>query len=664
MLDLIYCVCRTSWLFYYLFAGVCCGCVPIVCLFQFGVVGKMLRRQLRRVLLKRFGLQFIEDRVGVFDIPGLEIDTEVDGLMVVRGVTLRLSAMSLVVHGVEVGLKMVVGEGEEEEVVEIWIACEEVVVRLGRGVEIGDCFVSVKGGEGELSFKDAEDGSARKGGDEKGENEVWEVDSKMLRAVKGNGVERENGIGNINGNRSEDRAVKSDVIDGHAPMNTDVKEGIKIIKTIIPDDTEAANEQYNKTIQMIRSTNSIEICRREVQHRVQSTAERNSRETVNENNNNNIRAAICSRLHRQPSITHPPSRSIKVTTLQTLAPSHIRTILHRLPMLLRLLLHPLAHFHPVKISSLTATGSGKWIQEILSAKLFKNTTIYTPPSSPTSPIFSSASFAHHRPSNPNPDPSIADDESSMPKIQQQINEWLLPANFVLQLGAITGLAQVPFLSTYDIRCSLSATNILAFRTLPSTAELKQVVRLGGADATFTIPSFLLPHHEHILPAPAVSCKSKGRGEGKGDGEINEATEEKGDDVSKEDECAVRIAAHAQLPIVMDQELLDWVASVVKASKVVEVEREKRWMDEEIHRFRDLVGVVKGGVKDAHKGMKKTIVSATVNDKWIAKMVGKVTKKLEEAKGDIGYAGDIKVPLGPYRLGEEARERGEGDKILP
>ncbi|TGO51290.1 hypothetical protein BCON_0164g00030 [Botryotinia convoluta] len=624
----------------------------------------MLRRQLRRVLLlKRFGLQFIEDRIGVFDIPGLEIDTEVDGLMVVRGMTLRLSAMSLVVHGVEMGLKMVVGEGEEEEEIEIGIACEEVVVRLGRGIEVGDCFVSVKGGEGELSFKDAEDGTARKGDDEKGEKEVWEVDSKMLRAVKGNEVEFENGIGNINVNQNEDKTVKLDMIDGHAPIDTDVKEGIKIIRTITPDDTEAANEQYNKTIQMIRSTNSIEICRQEVQHLVQSKTKRNLHstaihETVNENSNNDIRAAICSQLHRQPSITHPPSRSIKVTTLQTLAPPHIRSILHRLPMLLRLLLHPLAHFHPVKISSLTATGSGKWIQEILSAKLFKNTTIYTPPSAPTSPIFSSASFASRRPSDPT---AADDDESAIPKVQQRIIEWLLPANFVLQLGSITGLAQVPFLSTYDIHCSLSTTNILAYRTIPSTIALKQVVRLGGADATFAIPSFLLPHHEHILPARAASLKS--RGEGKGDGEEDEFTEERGD-VSKEDECVVRIAAHAQLPIVMDQELLDWLASVVKASKVVEVEKEKRWMDEEIHGFRDLVGVVKGGVKDAHKGMKKTLASATVNDKWIAKMVGKVTKKLEEAKGDIGYAGDIKVPLGPYRLGEEARERGEGDKILP
>lgn len=66
---------------------------------------------------------------------------------------------------------------------------------------------------------------------------------------------------------------------------------------------------------------------------------------------------------------------------------------------------------------------------------------------------------------------------------------------------------------------------------------------------------------------------------------------------------------------------------------------------------------------ARKAIKKTLVSATVDDKWIAKMVGKVTKKLEEARGDIGYAGDIKVPLGHCRSGEEARER-DGDMIYP
>lgn len=604
-LDLCYCVCSTSWLFYYLFTFACWGAIPVVCLFQFPIAGMVVRKQLRKVLLlKTFGLQFVDDRIGVFDIPGLEIDTDVDGLMVIRGVTVRLSEMSLTVHGVEVGLKLVMEEGNNEKEIEVGIMCEEVVVRLGRGIEVGDCFASVKGGEGELSFKDAQEttGGVKAGGQRAGD-ELLEVNSKMLRAVKGNQLVYENKNMNIQNGHGESEVdvnknttVKNQMTNYHAPKDTDVKEGVETIRTITPDDCKAANEQYRKTVQMIRSTNSIQICRQEVRRLINSGMRKKEwgTDTVNENSDNDIRAAICSQLHRQPSITHPPSRSIKVTTLQTLSPPHIRAFLHRLPMLLRLLLNPIAHFHPVKISSLTATGSGKWIQEILSSKLFKSD-LYTPSSSPTSPTFPTFSTLSRISSNSD-DP---EDENTIPKIQQRINAWLSPANFVLELGSITGLAQVPFLPTYPIHCSLSTTDIMAYRTLPSTIELKQVVRLGGADATVEIPSFLLPHHEHILPAKpsAEEIRKKRREVREADGKVEELVKQRERDILKSDECTVGIGAHVRLPAVMDQELLDWVASVVKASKVVEMEKETRWMDEEIRGFRDLVGVVRGGMKD-------------------------------------------------------------------
>lgn len=110
-LDLIYCVCSTSCLFHYVFSVACWSSIPIISLFQFPIAGKILRKQLRKMLLlKTFGLQFIDDRIGIFDIPGLEIDTDVDGLMVIRGATIRLSNMSLRAHGVEVGLSIVMGE--------------------------------------------------------------------------------------------------------------------------------------------------------------------------------------------------------------------------------------------------------------------------------------------------------------------------------------------------------------------------------------------------------------------------------------------------------------------------------------------------------------------------------------------------------------------------
>lgn len=40
-----------------------------------------------------------------------------------------------------------------------------------------------------------------------------------------------------------------------------------------------------------------------------------------------------------------------------------------------------------------------------------------------------------------------------------------------------------------------------------------------------------------------------------------------------DEAAVKISVHARLPVVLDQDLLGFVAVVVKASKIVELEKE-------------------------------------------------------------------------------------------
>ena len=74
----------------------------------------------------------------------------------------------------------------------------------------------------------------------------------------------------------------------------------------------------------------------------------------------------------KPSVPHPPSRSIKATTLRNLLPRSIRHILHRPPMLLRLLLATLGYFHPVSTPSITVACSGKWVKHILEEKAFEH----------------------------------------------------------------------------------------------------------------------------------------------------------------------------------------------------------------------------------------------------------------------------------------------------
>ena len=42
----------------------------------------------------------------LFTLPALEIDQDVDGLLVIRGITISLSSLTIVAHGIELGMKL------------------------------------------------------------------------------------------------------------------------------------------------------------------------------------------------------------------------------------------------------------------------------------------------------------------------------------------------------------------------------------------------------------------------------------------------------------------------------------------------------------------------------------------------------------------------------
>ena len=165
-----------------------------------------------------------------------------------------------------------------------------------------------------------------------------------------------------------------------------------------------------------------------------------------------------------------------------------------------------------------------------------------------------------------------------------------------------------------------------------------------------------------------------------------------------DQANMHISAHAHLPMVVSQEMLNFTAALVKATKVIESDKDF----EEARVLRDLKRVssnvsdteslsslnsvatdttatpsedksfkaflrkVDTGFKDASQktaaGMRKAgvnTVSAMANDRWIARLVGKVTRKLEKAQGEVGYSGDVPILLAPYRVKHE-----DDAKILP
>ena len=586
-LNLFYSIAATSWLLYWAFFATCCPVIFVTCLFQFDAVARFVRHLLRSLLQQ---LQFVNDKIALFDLPALEIDTDVDGLMVVRGLTISLSSLTIIAHGIEVGIKL-------SDDMELAIQVDQVKIPLFRRIDIGDVYANIKGGEYEMTFGNLGESTQDDDGDP-----IMVTDTPLLKAAA------------LNGDTTSADKIKmiSQMTNGSStPTDSSTQASFKSVTTLSPDSNEA-NERYQKTLDLIEKTNDVYKARRKLRR---AAASLDTDDSLDSSNEKDLRTAICSELHNKPSVSHPPQRSIKVTTLQNLSPPWVRSLLHRLPMLLRLLLNPLSYMHPIHIQSITAGGSGRWISSMLGEHIFQG---------------------------------YGEDAAEIRRLEHKITSWLSDANFVLQLADVLGLAQVPFLPHFDINCQLRFSDVMAYRSLPASVELKQVTRLGAADATFAIPAYLLPHHEHLLPAAPTRQLQRDM-----EKEVEEAdgmpkmvqAQQNLEQVVK-DETNVRMSVHASLPACFDQELLNFIAALVKATKVVEMEKEPGAMDGDISGIKDLSKALSKGMKD---GMKKAAVGGMVNDRWIAKLVAKVTKKLETAQGDVGYSGNIPVALGPYRL---------------
>lgn len=428
--------------------------------------------------------------------------------------------------------------------------------------------------------------------------DIFNKDSPMLRAARSS----------ISPSQKEKIKMTEEMTAHSAPEDLDSpEEALKNVRPISAVDNEAA-KKYSATLQDIEKSSIIYQSRQNIRKNINNT----NYSTLREDDHRGMRTAICAELHSKLTIPHPPSYSIKVSTLQSLPPPYVRTFLHRLPFLLRVLLSTISHFHPVFIESITVGGSGAWTETMISQKIFKQ---------------------------------YANDNHDIAHLQRRISSWLSESNFCVQLLDVNGMAQVPVATSFDIISSLRFNDVLVYRTNPKQAVLKEVVRLGGADATVTLPVFLLPHHEHLLPPKPSSLdeeQSKREAE-QGDEKSTKMNEVKR---TKKDETNATISTHVRLPACFDQELLDFLSALVKATKIVEIERDSdELLEGGMHGFRDFAKDTKEKLKH---GLQKVTVDAMANDRWIAKLVGKVTKNLERAEGDIGYSGNLPVALKPYR----------------
>lgn len=603
-INLIYSVAATSWLLYWVYLSICYPTIFFSCLYQFDLVARFVRKRLRALLRE---LQFINNKVAFFDLPALEIDVDVEGLMCIRGMSFSLSSLTIVAHGIEVGVKF-------SDDMEVAIVADTCTIKLFRRIDISDCFANVKGGQYEMTFGKL----AKKTRNADGESIMVE-DTPLLSAAAANGDTRRPTM-----MRLETKSMTDHMTGGKAPTDSSVKAGLQSVQQLSPDD-EAADKQYRKLLHFIDQTSAITLSRKEVEQALQGKGEEEIADFIG--NDNDMRAAICSQLHDKPTIPHPAKRSIKVSTIKNLTPPHIRKFLHRLPLLLRLLLNPIAYFHPVFIASITGAGSGKFIQHVLSEKVFP-----------------------------------ADSDTGIKNLKQRISAWLTDANFVFETASIVGQASVPLNTTYDIINQLTFDDVMAYRTLTTEVNLEQIVRLGGADARIDVPSFLLPHHEHLLPPVPTKADKQAQQASvdNADGKPKTLQAQHEMEQTMKDETNITISTHVRLPACFDQSLLDFITALVKATKLIESDKEENPVIEEevekLNRFKTFTKNLKADMKDSmtdlKDGMRRVAIDAAVNDKWIAKLVGKVTKKLETAQGDIGYSGEMPVPLEIYRNNAE------------
>jgi hypothetical protein len=647
--NLVYAVSSTSWLLYWVYTFSCWPIIMLASLYQFDAPGGLVRRFLRKTFLR--DLHFINDQIAFFDLPALEIDTEVKGLFVIRGVTLSLATMTLTAHGIEAGIKL-------SDDIELAIQTDKVVVPLFREIHVDDIFANVKGGDWEVNF-----GGVEFGKPEPEDDNFVASDTAILRAAT---------VALDGTYPRRISMVRQMTADKQPSDSQELESAFASVKKLSPGEQDA-NKKYQELVKNIYNTSVITNAKRALREAALDEDRENKLDVENEND---MRAAICAHIHDSPSIPHPPKKSIRVSTLRKTDYPNVKAFLHRLPFLYRLMLFPICYFHTVKFKSVTAAGSGKWFVSLMRQYLFKH---------------------------------YAGQDSEIRRLEARISAWCADANFAVELGPIASEASFPINTNYNIKCHLQMSDVMAYRALPEAVELKQVVRLAGADAVLTVPIFLFPHHEHIFPAKATEFELMELEESIKElaGTPKELLARKDLEKLKNDEASMHISAHAHLPAVFHQDLLNFVAAIVKATKVIESDKsfEEAKVLRELKRvstattdsdvdsvasmdttntanttdtmdstktvssnkgFKDFLKKVDTGFKDASAktmvGMRKagvSTVSAMANDRWIASLVGKITRKLENAQGEVGYSGDVPIPLDKYRVRLESQT-----KILP
>jgi len=265
-------------------------------------------------------------------------------------------------------------------------------------------------------------------------------------------------------------------------------------------------------------------------------------------------------------------------------------------------------------------------------------------------------------------------------------------NFVAQISKINGLAQVPITTIYNITASIKTSTLQVFKVLTADNEvdaegeeeekktltirdkagiaqeqdkgISECMRLGGVSASFEIPSMLLPHHEYLFPPPPAEKNLQQEKwiepvaedvttNGFEDDRIEPETLEDdfngesvdADEDRNKDQVNVDLSLLLSLPAQFNSTLLHFISAMVKASKLIDMEKNATGFDREVKSLSQFSKAVNSSIKESFK---KSVVATVASDAWIAKIINRVLGAIEDLKGDLGYKMPIPVPLQPRR----------------
>ena len=257
-----------------------------------------------------------------------------------------------------------------------------------------------------------------------------------------------------------------------------------------------------------------------------------------EQGDSEYRTIICAELRRMGLMPSPTSNTIKVSKLIAWT-APLTKALDRVPIFLRLILMPLSNLHPIECPSICISGSGGWPSVMVEKK-----------------------FAEYYDTH----------DSRIRGLVKEISEWLATAEYCVDVTNLKGDGRVPIRTSYDIHTGLSTTNVVVTRMDAGVTSIRRVIQLKGSDASFVIPTCLLPHHGHLLPPGPPTRRIDEQAKLKAGGDHR--ADILASDGSDNDTAEVHMSVRATLPARFDESFFSFATTAIKTSQMIDIDEEQ------------------------------------------------------------------------------------------